>query len=136
MRTEVSAGGVITRDIKGEVCILLAKHRGDTYGFPKGHQEVGETLRQTAKREIIEETGLQNFRILKQLGAINRSFVDDRGVTIHRKIVMFRISVSDYHQDESEEITAWIPLKDAGNLFRYPQDRDFFDSIKATLDKA
>ena len=42
-----------------------AKPNGDEghWDFPKGHVEGSETELQTAKRELIEETGIVNFRL-------------------------------------------------------------------------
>ena len=39
--------------------LVLLRHRfGGHWSFPKGHVEAGETERQTALREVKEETGL------------------------------------------------------------------------------
>ena len=55
---EKSCGAVVfTRD-NGEVKFVLVKQKSGFYSFPKGHVEEGETEKQTAAREIFEETGL------------------------------------------------------------------------------
>ena len=56
--TEVSCGTVIIND--GKVLLVQAiSHEGDLiWGFPKGHQEKGETKIETALRETKEEVGL------------------------------------------------------------------------------
>ncbi|CAF4275179.1 unnamed protein product, partial [Adineta steineri] len=38
------------------------RHR-DRYDLPKGHMEIGETERETALRELQEETGIQSSAI-------------------------------------------------------------------------
>ena len=56
---EKSCGAVIFRRHSGNVEYLLIKNRkGNNWGFPKGHMEVHEDERQTAVREVREETGL------------------------------------------------------------------------------
>ncbi len=66
---ETTAGGVVfRRDDKGGVEILLAQDAKDRWTIPKGHIEPGETPRQTAEREINEETGLQEMKVLNHLG--------------------------------------------------------------------
>ena len=43
---------------------VLCRHRErDTYEVPGGHREPGETILETAKRELQEETGAQIFEI-------------------------------------------------------------------------
>ena len=42
-----------------EVRYVIIQSLAGTYGFPKGHMEPGETERETALREIREETGLR-----------------------------------------------------------------------------
>jgi len=56
---EKSCGAVIFRRHSGNVEYLLIKNRkGNNWGFPKGHMEIHEDERQTAVREVREETGL------------------------------------------------------------------------------
>ena len=58
-RIERSCGAVVfTRD-GGEVRYVIVENiDGGVHGFPKGHVEPGETERETARREIAEETAL------------------------------------------------------------------------------
>jgi len=65
MPLEKSAGAVIFRREKEQILFLLLKHQSGHWGFPKGLIEKEETLQEAAKREIKEETGLKNFKFLK-----------------------------------------------------------------------
>lgn len=59
MKYEKSCGAIVFRNNQEDYEFLLIKHRkGGHWGFPKGHVEEGETERQTALREVYEETGL------------------------------------------------------------------------------
>ena len=69
---EPTAGGVIYRRNKsGEVEILLIQDAKNRWTIPKGHIEPGETAQQTAKREIGEEAGLKDVKVIGWLGKIN-----------------------------------------------------------------
>lgn len=57
-RREKSCGAVVFTRIDGEIKYLIIKSLAGVYGFPKGHVEDGETEKQTASREILEETAL------------------------------------------------------------------------------
>ena len=53
-----SAGAVLYTVIDGERHYVLVREKNGSYGMPKGHVEAGETLAETALREIREETGV------------------------------------------------------------------------------
>ena len=59
MMHEKSCGAIVYRKYHGNTEILLIKHiNSGHWSFPKGHVEEGETEEETAKREIMEETGI------------------------------------------------------------------------------
>jgi ADP-ribose pyrophosphatase YjhB (NUDIX family) len=70
---EPTAGGIVfRRNAKSkELEILLIQDAKDRWTIPKGHIEEGETAKQTAEREIGEETGLQEMKVMNWLGKIN-----------------------------------------------------------------
>ncbi len=68
---EPTAGGVVFRQKGKDIEILLIQDAKDRWTIPKGHIEEGESAKQTAKREIGEETGLQQMTVFNWLGKIN-----------------------------------------------------------------
>lgn len=70
---EVTAGGIIFRHGKkpGEIEFLLIQDAKNRWTIPKGHMEEGESSKETARREIGEETGLTEVDVLNWLGKIN-----------------------------------------------------------------
>ena len=70
---EPTSGGMVFRRNKKtkEIEILLIQDAKDRWTIPKGHIEEGETAKETAEREIREETGLQEMEVLNWLGKIN-----------------------------------------------------------------
>ncbi|CAM3383542.1 MULTISPECIES: NUDIX hydrolase [Paenibacillus] len=57
-RTKFSAGGVVYRYHAGALQIQLILDRYGKHSLPKGKMEAGETIEETALREIREETGI------------------------------------------------------------------------------
>lgn len=53
-----SAGAVLYTVIDGVRQYVLVREKNGSYGLPKGHVEEGETLAETALREVREETGV------------------------------------------------------------------------------
>ena len=70
---EPTAGGIIFRitpDQK-DIEVLLIQDSKNRWTIPKGHVEPGETAKQTAIREINEETGLRKIKLSSWLGKIH-----------------------------------------------------------------
>ena len=71
MPIEKSAGAVIFREDGDKIFYLLlhypssAKASKEYWDFPKGHIEKGENLEETAKREVEEETGLKDLKLIE-----------------------------------------------------------------------
>jgi len=53
--TEQSAGGIVVRGAQ----VLMIRDRYGRWTFPKGHIEAGETPKEAAVREVLEETGVR-----------------------------------------------------------------------------
>ncbi len=68
-----AAGGIVYRETEEsgepEFLLLLHKH-GHYWSFPKGRQNKGESDIETARREIREETGIDDFTLLKKGGLL------------------------------------------------------------------
>jgi 8-oxo-dGTP pyrophosphatase MutT (NUDIX family) len=70
---EPTSGGIVWRRnaTTNAVEILLIQDAKNRWTIPKGHIEPGENARQTAEREIMEETGLKRVKVMNWLGKIN-----------------------------------------------------------------
>jgi len=55
--------GVLVLNQEGEIFLMASSKWQGKYCLPGGHIEFGETMEETAKREIKEETGLDIFDI-------------------------------------------------------------------------
>jgi len=72
IRETTSGGVVFRRHAKtGALQILLMQDAKNRWTIPKGHVEPGEEPKQTAEREIREETGLQEMKVYSWLGKVN-----------------------------------------------------------------
>src|SRR5688572_15402724 len=76
MRTirEISSGGIVYRRVQGNTQVALIRVRG-RWCLPKGRVEEGESLAETALREVREETGLEG-KVVKKLGDITYWFTN------------------------------------------------------------
>lgn len=63
MPREKSAGAVIFRRGDGSIYYLLLHYEAGHWDFPKGNIEQGEKEEETMKREVKEETGIEDIKI-------------------------------------------------------------------------
>ncbi|MEA2642006.1 MAG: hypothetical protein QOF51_3400 [Chloroflexota bacterium] len=117
MRTvrDVSSGGVISR-IAGDTVevVLVGRARPERWSIPKGTPIVGETLEQTAVREVREETGL-SVRILERLGDITYWF-SARGVRHHKTVHFYLLEETGGRMEDHDwenDFVAWFPEAEA-----------------------
>lgn len=70
---EPTAGGIVFRPTADgkDIEILLIQDSKNRWTIPKGHIEPGETAKQTAVREIGEESGLKEVDVIGWLGKIH-----------------------------------------------------------------
>jgi 8-oxo-dGTP pyrophosphatase MutT (NUDIX family) len=121
---ETTAGGVIfRRDAQTKKLeILLIQDAKDRWTIPKGHVEPNEEPKQTAEREIREETGLQEMKVFNWLGKV--SFRYRRGqtlvlMTMHIYLVQ---ALGDTNQLEPEDWLndiKWFPANIAIDKIAY-----------------
>jgi len=122
-----SAGGVVVRTDGGvEVCLIRPTGRS-VWGLPKGGVEEGETLAETALREVAEETGLVGI-VEQELGSIDYTFYSrEQGGRIHKTVHYFLVRATggntSQHDHEVSE-AKFVRLRQALRLMNYPNERE------------
>lgn len=124
---EVSCGIVPLRKIDAEWHVLLVKHRsGNHWSFPKGHQIKGETAKETALRELDEETGLTVEKFLfAEVLVENYQFVR-KGTTVSKSVIYFIAEVSGEINLQCAELleAKWVLLREAEQLITYSESKN------------
>lgn len=103
-----SCGAVIYRERNGRrEYLLLLQRRSNTWSFPKGHMEAGESEEETAVREIREETGFEVSLRSDFRGEICYSITQK----IEKQVVLFLVKVDGDPGFPGREIAGyrWIP---------------------------
>ena len=108
------------------------------WSLPKGHVEPGETVEDTAVREVAEETGILG-RVVGKLGVIDFWFVAE-GRRVHKTVHHFLLLAVDpvnglVLSDEDVEVSevAWVPLGDVPARLAYADERRLLDKVPALL---
>jgi diadenosine hexaphosphate hydrolase (ATP-forming) len=120
---EPTAGGIIFRHSpNGVIEILLIQDSKGRWTIPKGHIEEGETSRKTAEREIREETGLQEMKVLSWLGKINFRYRRGNSLVLMTTEIFLVQALGDTNNIKPEEWMTnlgWVPAKDALDKIEY-----------------
>lgn len=122
----VSAGGVVFRFRDDQLEIVLCGRTDlELWGLPKGTPNQGESIEQTAIREVTEETGLQ-VRIVSPIGTISYWFVRTRERLRYHKMVHHYLMVPmggdlSLHDHEYDRV-GWFCYQDALERLTYPNE--------------
>ena len=125
-RRETSAGGIVFRRGEGGPHYLLILDGHGNWGFPKGHLQPGEAPMDAARREVAEETGLDDLIVHAELSVVDWYF-RTRATLVHKFCHLFLLeSPGAATQPQLEEgITecAWYSLDGAVRAITYENSR-------------
>ena len=145
---EVSAaGGVVYRRSRAGIeVVLVARPAEGLWALPKGKPNDGETIEQTALREVAEETGLEVAIDLDaggsgKIGSIDYSYEDgdprQGGPLQVRKVVhhfLMRARGGDTaRHDREHDLVAWYEIDEAARRMTYPNERAIVERAGAVL---
>lgn len=131
---EISAGGVVyRREVKG-LQLLVIEDRYMKVSLPKGKQESGETMEQTALREVKEETGIEG-RIVEALEVIYYQYYHPQFGQINKEVHYFLVeAISGDPVPQLEEINKvkWMQPSEAWTM----QMKNGYENNHSVIDKA
>lgn len=128
LQEAVSAGGVVYRRAANGVEIALCgRIASRLWALPKGTPHPGETIEQTARREVREETGLET-QIERGLGSIEYWFARaEQGLRFHKTVHHFLMvpTGGDLTQHDDEyDVVRWFPAADAEHALTYANEAE------------
>ena len=129
---EFTAGGVVYRQKpSGGIDILMIQDRLGRWTIPKGHVEKGESLEQTAVREVQEETGLKKLKIKEKLDKLHFFYRKEGRLIFMTTYVYLMEALGDtdaIEPEPSEGIAdvAWFDKDEALKLIEYKDTEKLF----------
>ncbi len=127
-----AAGGIVVRWAAGGGAEVALVHRPayDDWTFPKGKRTPGESDRETAIREVYEETGL-TCRIERDVGRIHYRDRKDRPKTV--KYWLMKPDDGAFRPSAEVDEIRWLPIKRAEDLLTYKHDRQVLETAAELL---
>lgn len=122
---EPTSGGIVFRPTPDnkDIEILLIEDAKGRWTIPKGHIEPGENAKETAIREIGEETGLKNIKVLGWLGKIEFKYRRLESLVLMTTQVYLVRSLDDTEKLTKEKWMSaikWFPFSEAIDAIEYP----------------
>ena len=129
---EVNAAGGLVSDGRGNFLMI---YRNGLWDLPKGHQEAGEDISETAIREVGEETGLQDITLGELICVTDHCYLRN-GIWHLKHTWWFRMSSSgkDVLRPQTEEDiseASWSDREETAKRISstYPSIAEVFENI-------
>ena len=122
-KREKSCGAVVFKNINDKLHVLLIHHNLGHWGIPKGHVEGAEVEVETAKREVLEETGIE-IEVIPGFREI---------ITYSPK----KNVLSDNLTPQLEEVqeVGFIPADRALEIITYAEEKDILEKAIGYIEK-
>ncbi|GGF19109.1 NUDIX hydrolase [Subtercola lobariae] len=136
--TVYAAGAVCWRVTNGKVRILVI-HRAqrNDVSLPKGKVEAGETLPETAVREVLEETGLA-IDLGVPLGVTSYTMPNNRDKVVYywaAEVSPESFAASSFEPSEEVAGCEWMSLRKAKKTLSYERDVEVLERFQLLIDQ-
>ena len=120
--------------------IIVVSQNGNSWSLPKGHLDPGENEEEAATREIFEESGIQDVKIIEKLGEYERGRIgpDGQGEVLEQmKHITIFLCITNQEAlqpiDPENPAAEWLAIQDVADRLTHPKDKEFFHSVTPKL---
>ncbi len=135
--------GVISvhKKLNSEFLFCLVRESDGHWGFPKGHQDDGESDEETARRELREETGIAEVEIDTTRTFEEQYSFERGGGRVHKQATYF---LGRVHSVESATPPAfkaeipevrWLSYAEAKETLTFPEAKRLLEDVWEYLNK-
>ena len=127
-----AAGAVCWREEKRDLLVALVHRvKYEDWTFPKGKVDPGETLAETAVREIKEETGLK-IKLGVPLSTMTYAIDKSKTKVVHywaARVSEKAVADSKFKPNDEISEVVWLNVEKAFSRLSYQQDRDLLQGV-------
>ena len=132
---ERSAGTVLFNDSDGKIEYLLLHYPTGHWDFAKGNIEEGEAELETVRREVIEETSIDNIEFMDGFRKKISYNYKRRGKLVNKEVIFYlartntkNVKISFEHQGYR-----WLTYDDAMKVLTYKNAKMILEEAKKFL---
>jgi len=141
MPVEKSAGAVVFREENGKIYYLLLNYSAigkveKTYwGFSKGRVETGEGEIETVKREIKEETGIEDAQLIAGFKKTEKYFFKFQGKNILKFATFYLVKTNTREIQLSSEHVGykWLTYQEAIEQLTFKNSKEILEKANNFL---
>lgn len=125
-----ACGAAVCRHLSGTIEFLAVKSKSfGHWGFSQGHMEDGESEEETAKREVLEETGL-NIALLSVF-KMSKEYSPEKGI-LKEEVYFIGRSLGEDVSIQQEEIQdyKWLDYDKMLELLTFDNDKNVLTEVK------
>lgn len=114
--------------------LLMIRNKLGFWAFPKGHQEQGERLEDTAVREVEEETGVSCRLLPRRLFLEKVLYFSSTKSLKEVNYFLARPAGGELQKQEGETLeVAFVPGEEVAERLSYPTDRELWSKGRRTI---
>ncbi|PIS01543.1 MAG: hypothetical protein COT84_01865 [Chlamydiae bacterium CG10_big_fil_rev_8_21_14_0_10_35_9] len=135
---DTSYGAIPLQVINGQWHIFLVQHKnGDHWGFPKGHPSFKESPKETAKRELYEETKLEISKFLSDTPLVENYHFYKEGKEIDKTVHYYLVEVKGEFSLQENEIKdgRWFSFKEAYIKITFDESKFILTKVQEIIRK-
>jgi bis(5'-nucleosidyl)-tetraphosphatase len=136
MYDEISAGAVLhLMDENFEINYLILNYSYGHWDFPKGNIESGETEIDTIKREVMEETGIMDIKLIEGFRQQISYKYRKKSKLVHKTVIYYLAETKSNKVVLSFEHVnfAWLNFDDALNKLSFDNSKKVLKNAKEFL---
>lgn len=127
---EICAGGVVFAKKNNDLIFVVVLDAYGKWTLPKGHVELDEKIEETAVREIGEETGLADLKILGKIGDTDYEVHQPKKKPFIKRVHFFLIETVPQElkpaSDNEIKDAAWLTQAEAISRLDYENVKEIF----------
>ena len=134
---QVNSYGIIPLTFRnGHWEVFLIRHvNGGHWGFPKGHHEKGESPKETAQRELREETGMEVIRFLDEPYLTERYQYRHKGTLVDKTVRFYLAEVTPEYSLQEDELLdgKWLNINIIHQYATFEEERILYQKLAKQL---